>query len=384
MPLAGKIGGLDAVADNGEPLASGHDDAALGGFVACMNIANSERHKRLALAARPARTVAGILCLLLLLGLFGGAHPAFDSFAHFRAHLAVLLGLAGFVLLLCRARGSGLLALALAGLCFATTLPPGAWQSQAVAEGPAAPRSAATYRLLQLNLRFDHSEPKRVLSLIARERPDVITLEEVSPNWRQTLSLIEHAYPHRIICRGRGRIGGVAILSRRPILASSGKDCLQRGRFAAATLDFGGTEVTVAAIHLGWPWPAEQMQEIEALLPRLAALGDTAILAGDFNATPWSAAMHRIAGATGFAPGPRTGATWLLHSLPPALRRWVGLPIDHVMAKPGITLTAVGTAADAGSDHLPLLASFSIVAGEDEPGTAVVNAEPSAAEMPSG
>ena len=34
------------------------------------------------------------------------------------------------------------------------------------------------YRLLQFNLRFDNRTPEKLLSLIGRTKPDVITLQE--------------------------------------------------------------------------------------------------------------------------------------------------------------------------------------------------------------
>jgi endonuclease/exonuclease/phosphatase (EEP) superfamily protein YafD len=84
------------------------------------------------------------------------------------------------------------------------------------------------------------------------------------------------------------------------------------------------------------------------------------LLAGDFNAADWSASVRDIETAGGFSAMPRLGPTWLVRSAPDVLRRWVGLPIDHVLAKPGVVLLDVRRLDDVGSDHLPVLVDFAI------------------------
>lgn len=94
--------------------------------------------------------------------------------------------------------------------------------------------------MLQLNLRFDNPTPEKVLSLIGRLNPDVVTLNEVSTRWMEKLAFIKAAYPHQIICSASYAIGGVAILSRRPFVAGTEPECSDRGSFAIADVDFAG------------------------------------------------------------------------------------------------------------------------------------------------
>lgn len=298
------------------------------------------------------------ISLPLVLGLFGQLHPALDSFAHLRAHLAVLMAAAALPLLLVRARLHALVALLLGVGALATTLPLSTFTTAKARALPAGDR--AVYRLLHLNLRFDHAEPGRVLSLIAHERPDVLALNEVSAHWRSQLDLIAAAYPHRLICPGDNPAGGVAILSRRPFVEEATIGCSGDGRLARATIDLGGRPVDVAALHMHWPWPWRQFAEIRRLAPVLHDLDDAAILATDLNATPWSAAYAAVVEAGGFADPARVGPTWLPYALSAALRPLAGMPIDHVMTKAGVTLHALRALGDVGSDHLPLLAEFSI------------------------
>ncbi|MCC0030309.1 MAG: endonuclease/exonuclease/phosphatase family protein [Brucellaceae bacterium] len=91
----------------------------------------------------------------------------------------------------------------------------------------------------------------------------------------------------------------------------------------------------------------------------------SAVIAGDFNAAPWSAAMRSIADASGATVSP--GATWLGFGLPQALRPLAGLPIDHVLVKGAAPLEKPWRLGDAGSDHLPVMLRFAVpaAAGDD-------------------
>jgi len=293
----------------------------------------------------------------LLAGFFGALHPALDSFAHFRMHLSLLTALLALSLLASSYRLQAVAALVFAVACFATTtgaLP--RLSPQAVAK----PTDRMVYSLLQMNLRFNNPTPKKVLSLIGRTNPDVITLDEVSGMWATELGYIKDAYPYRILCDYPNGVFGVALLSRRRFAAGTAPHCEPRGAMAVATIDFGGVPADVAAIHLSWPWPKEQYWQIGELAQPLAALGETAIMAGDCNAVPWSAAVRRVARLGGLTPMPSAGPTWIHRTLPDFLRRYAGLPIDQVFSKGGVTILSSARLEDTGSDHLPVLVEFTL------------------------
>lgn len=301
-----------------------------------------------------------LLSLPLVAGFFGNWHPAFDSFAHFRVHLAVLMMLAALPLLLTSFRMQALAALAFGAAALSTTsssLPlPGLGPVHAAFQPHTDNRPV--YKMLQMNLRFDNAKPEKVLSLVGRAQPDVITFEEVSEMWAGKLEPLFARYPHRIICPRPNSVFGVAILSRRPFADGSEPQCFGGGSLAIAKVDFGGRVSDVAALHLGWPWPYEQSRQIGYLSDSLATLGETAILGGDFNATPWSAAVARVARAGELTLMPAAGRTWLEMALPNFLR-FAGLTIDHIMSKGDIEVHSVAMGDDAGSDHRPLLVEFS-------------------------
>ncbi len=314
---------------------------------------------------------AVLLSVPLVLGFLGAAHPAFDSMGHFRMHLAAAMALAGLILLFTKLRREGLLVLvlalgALASGAHAMGLGLAAGRAQAV------PDTGSGYKLLQFNMLFKNKQPQELVRMIAREHPDIVTLQEVSRSFKPWLERLRGTFPYQKVCPSDGRIGGVAILSRRPWAEGSGQGCFERGFAAVAQIDFGGRPVDVAALHLLWPWPHGQPAQVERLTGMMRALGDTAIVAGDFNAAPWSVTVQRLAqeaGATVHSPGP----SWFVAELPQSWRPYIGLPIDHVMTKGLASAGKPQTAGDAGSDHLPVIFTFRLKVpepqdeAEDEP-----------------
>lgn len=323
------------------------------------------------------------MALALAPGFFGAFHPALDAFSHFRAHLAVLLALLALPLLFSALRIEAMVALAFAFLAFASTSEtlriPGLSPVQAAFEADAGDR--AVYRLLQMNLRYDNDTPEKVLSLIGRTQPDVITLDEVSEMWEEKFALLTSAYPYRILCPHPHRIFGVAILSRRPF-ADSEPRCYANGALGIASVDFGGRKLDVGAIHIGWPWPFEQRWQVGEMETPLRSLAASAVMAGDCNAVPWSWTVKRVAAAGGMRLMPSVGPTWQYIRLPEFLR-FSGLPLDQVFSKGAVMIHSSERLGPTGSDHLPILVEFSLRDEPDSPGeqsaTALASATPQAA-----
>lgn len=317
---------------------------------------------------------ATIVSVPLIAGFFGARHPALDSFAHFRLHLALALALVSLLLVArrgARLTGAAGLAFALAAAATTGALPFAGRLGPYGAQEP-MPRGRAVYRLMHMNLRFDNPQTGEVLALVDRHRPDVISFAEVSVSWRERLRPLEAAYPYTIFCDPPGRAGGVAILSRRPFAPGTAPACFDGGTFAEARIDFEGSDAAVATVHLHWPWPSNQAAQAAGFYPILRGLPDTMLLAGDFNATPWSATVRGIAAAGGLTVAGPFGATWMYRRLPYALL-FAGLPIDQVLSRGGIAIHSARTLEPAGSDHVALLVEFSIhpdaAPGRDTPKT---------------
>lgn len=331
----------------------------------------------------PARKRRWLLPALLALPVvaialgFGGAWlRPLDSFSHFRAHLAVLSVLLGLLALARRHWIAGGATLA-AGLAAAVSVAP--FLVPASEREPASP-DAASYTLLQMNLLYKASDRAEALRRIAETRPDVVTVQELTPEWVDTFAAISDSYPHRFICREPGPEGRIdaGILSRRPFLDEG--VCDPASAFAARRVDFNGTGVTVVAHHQLWPWPAGQWRRLDRLADRLAQLPGPILLGADFNAAPWSAFVGRYETLLGARAVQGIGPTWgPMPGLDP-LARWLGLPIDNVLASDGVQILSTERLLATTSDHLPVLVRFGLTRPEppaNEPMTAGLQPEAS-------
>jgi len=284
--------------------------------------------------------IKGILSLFATLGLvvtlagyFGAAHPAFDSVGAFR-----LQALVGFGLLLVLSIGIGALvarALALVGIAVAAIgVLPALAPTEEVAE--------ADLVIYSHNLRYDNPDIAAVAQAIRAEQADVVLVQEISAETRPLMDLLAAEFPTRIFCPFSD-VGGLAVLSRLPARDASG--CASGLGFVWATLRRpDGGEVTVASIHLAWPWPHGQRAHVARLEPLLAALPRPLVIAGDFNMAPWGDSVARVAAASG---------TRILPGLQPSFHKpglWPALPLDHVLVSEEITAHS-NMLARFGSDH---------------------------------
>ncbi|MEE2951051.1 MAG: endonuclease/exonuclease/phosphatase family protein [Pseudomonadota bacterium] len=327
--------------------------------------------KRTALALACALGALG-LALLALASLFGGAFQPLDSVAHFRAHLAlaalvlaILAAVVGSTLLRLIALAASLAAI-VAGATTSVYMVPVdgvsrlSFMSTAAGVAPApigsipATASGIELTLLQMNLRYDAvSEP--ALAAIRESGADIVTLEEVTPRWSQSLAAIADLYPHRFDCGLARPVGGMVILSRRPF-ADDLSICVPDDGFAARRIALDeGRRLTIGAEHLKWPWPHDHWYQIAALEPVLARLAGPLVIGGDFNAAPWSAAVSRYAKASDTRPVAGIGPTFLPSALPSWLKRFAGLSIDNVLVSEGVSVSEAKTLPATGSDHLPVL-----------------------------
>lgn len=315
--------------------------------------------------------------IALLLGYFGSVHPSLDSFAHFRLHLAAVMIAAGLLLMLVRGKAIGCLFILIAAMPLTAhrhffERPSGEIVTQI--ENP-LPDSAAgktsrlnsepgfspRYRLLHANLRFDNPEPKEFLRLVGETKPDVLTLNEVSTVWLPVMETLKASYAYQLVCTAPSRIGGVAILSRRPFSGDAMNGCSNEGVLALQQVDFGGRVATVGTVHLLWPWPHRQPRQITAMRERLRQAGDSGrpmIFAGDLNAAPWSHAAKRIASFLNASVVTVPWGGWIYHTVPDEYA-WLGLPIDNMFTR-GVTVARAERWQAFGSDHLPVLIEFSV------------------------
>lgn len=300
------------------------------------------------------KSAAVLLILFLALGWFQNLHPAFDSFSHFRQIACVALLFTTLLLLLAASwvwAGVSVLTLvvsvALAYPYLSGLGPP----TKAVVTPQ---RSLA---VMQFNLRFNNGEIDKIAKAILSEEADVVLMQELTPLNFGLLAKLQDRFPYQLECNSKSN-GSVALVSRHPFAKPGKQDCLRKLGFVHARLDVDGREITVAGFHSKWPWPDRQFFQIGALDETIGRLESPLILAGDFNAAPWSAVVKRVAGLARTQIVKGTILSWKpmwkgrRDVLPPVL------PLDQIMASDELIPVSRKRVQDGGSDHLPVLTEF--------------------------
>jgi endonuclease/exonuclease/phosphatase (EEP) superfamily protein YafD len=279
------------------------------------------------------------------LALLGGHLPVLDVLAHL-APLYLILGAIVAVWFLVAGRGPGLAFAVLAMIAAATLMAPEFRRPIGSTPAPDVHR----IKVIQLNALRTNAGVGQIVDWLMAEDPDVVILVEARPDLRDRL---------------RARTGWAVAGAASDLMIFTPQRYLNMDRprpppeltnhFVNATYDGPGGPFEVVAIRHGWPTSPDitsQRQGLEWVTQRLPR--NRMILAGDFNAAPWSAGLRRMDRTLGLIRRDRAVATWPAQA---AGRPWPlpFLPIDHVYAGPGWATVSVTRGPWLGSDHYPLV-----------------------------
>jgi endonuclease/exonuclease/phosphatase (EEP) superfamily protein YafD len=221
-------------------------------------------------------------------------------------------------------------------------------------EQPAATPGERNLRLLVYNIYHLNPDLAAVVAEVQRADADLVFLMEYSHAVQQQIEPAFAAYPYRLIEPSRFTMG-LALFSRIPFETTTvHRSPDTRIPIYEVQLQFDGQPFTFVGGH---PWPPQprwgqlhrdQMADITAVAARSAG---PLIVAGDFNAAPWSFVMRDLAAQADVrhvrAPLDLT-KTW--RPLP-----FFGLPVDHVLLSDAWQVTEYRYSAPGGSDHTPLI-----------------------------
>lgn len=289
------------------------------------------------------------LFVITFAGLLAPVFAPFDLINHLRLHFletAVALFLV-FALLRARRLAMGAFTLALINLVLA---------APAFALTQKGEPGSPGIRLVSLNVGGESAEPRRIEAYLRRQDADIVLLLEAGRTLVPMLDRIADLYPHRVDCMGE-QLCRLALLSKQPMTDSH---ALPRSDTTppaiVARLDADGRRFTLYGVHIARPLVLDRhRRDFDRLIGAVEAIEGPLVVAGDFNATPWSWEMTRLTLATGMVRGRVFGATW------PARRPMVAqFLIDHVLARGAIDLVEVRSGHPVGSDHLPTIAEISL------------------------
>lgn len=230
-------------------------------------------------------------------------------------------------------------------LLAASTLPARAIPGTA-GDGPAL-------TVLAVNVFEGGADVEQVAALIAAEQPDLVSIPEAGPRFRERLAPLVEPLGYR----SYGSTDSGPDVSGVSALASTRLGDL------TATVDDGSSEPSVVltggalgalrfvAFHSAAPTPGRlpQWAGDQAHVATWCAGPTPAVVAGDFNASLDHSPFR--AGTAGCGDAAEQAGEGLVGTWPSAAPRLIGTQIDHVVATDGITAESFTVHDVAGSDH---------------------------------
>ncbi|MEV0590527.1 endonuclease/exonuclease/phosphatase family protein [Nonomuraea cavernae] len=230
---------------------------------------------------------------------------------------------------------------------------------RAFADGnPAA--NGPVLRVLAANLMVGQADTGRLMALVDQVRPDVLTLQELTPKAMLRLEAagLRETLPHAVT-RPLPGVGGSAVYARHPLTAG---ETIQLGAFGQARAWLahpGGARVEIVSVH---PCAPKRTGRQPCWQGGLDALprggGELRLLAGDFNATLDHLPMRELL-ASGYRDAADVMGRGLTATWPQALGRTLrspGVAIDHVLADSRMAVRDFRVLELRHTDHWPVFA----------------------------
>lgn len=220
---------------------------------------------------------------------------------------------------------------------------------------PSTPQARPFLRLVTYNVNWDNTRFADIAAFLTATDADVVVLQEVKCQTApQLIGALQGLYPH--VFGAPHDCVGQALLSKRPfttprrLLDHLGNTMMLSARFQRDGVDF-----ELGGLHLAFPlWPDRQVIHMDMLIAELNARPGPRIIAGDFNLTPFSWKLNKLAHAAGLRRHGTFLASWPSDFARPAFQ------IDNVLSTPHFATRDVRIGPDLGSDHRPVIADLTL------------------------
>jgi endonuclease/exonuclease/phosphatase (EEP) superfamily protein YafD len=216
-----------------------------------------------------------------------------------------------------------------------------------------ASESRPFLRLVTWNVNWENQRFTDITAFLGATDADVIVLQEVHcRSAGQLIGPLQALYPHRF--GAPHSCVGQALLSKEPLTDIRRlADHLGNTMMLSGKIRRDGVDVEIGGLHLAFPlWPDRQVVHMDTLIAELNGRPGPRIIAGDFNLTPFSWKLTKLAHATGLRRHGTFLASW------PSDFAWPAFQIDNVMASPDFASAGVRVGPDLGSDHRPVIADI--------------------------
>ncbi|MDR3508119.1 MAG: endonuclease/exonuclease/phosphatase family protein [Caulobacteraceae bacterium] len=227
-------------------------------------------------------------------------------------------------------------------------------------------------RVVQFNVMKENQDTISAVDWIIAQHADVIVLEEAAGDAGAIADALKRLYPYAADCSTNG-LCSTMILSRLPPTDSrplARDDPENRRGLSAVWASFASPAgpYTVVGVHLMRPWPmGKQHDQLRELGDDIAGLpSNRLIIAGDFNASPWSMALREEDRRFGLERRTRLIRTWPAR-FDDARQQSTPFPLlalDQIYAGPGWATVSMRRGPSLGSDHYPLVIDLAPISAD--------------------
>jgi len=302
-----------------------------------------------------------IVSLFTLLGFLGRLWWVFDLFSHFRYQYLILLIMSSLIFIIGRKYSEALISSLFVVVNLALVLPLYIGGSRKLRNVSSKEGKTRTYRVLFSNVEQKNLQSSKLSELIRSTNPDLIALVEVNQAWMDELQPEKAGYPY-VHSALREDNYGVAFFSRIPF--ESTETCYFGDAYVPTVIVrfiLDGRYLTIIDTHPPPPkshtlsnYRNHQLEEIAEFVS--GQTGDVMVL-GDLNITPWSPFFQEFLRRSSLRES-RNGfglqLSWPTDRVP------FLVPIDHILVSKGIIINNRRVGPNVGSDHFPVILSFSI------------------------
>ena len=225
-----------------------------------------------------------------------------------------------------------------------------------------APAGGEMVRIVQLNVWAFNYDKHGTSDWILAQNADVIVLEEVAAPSMSVVRKLSDRYPFVQTCAQPSPCSTVILSRTQPLRAGGQLFTGSQSALTWMTLPAAGGDFTITGVHQSWPFPLSDQAPQTKITAETLRMFDPAslIVAGDFNSTPWSAALSRQDKLFGLSRRTRALSTFPARVLD---RRGFDfptpfLPIDHIYAGKAWKTVSIIRGPRLGSDHYPVVATF--------------------------
>jgi endonuclease/exonuclease/phosphatase (EEP) superfamily protein YafD len=293
------------------------------------------------------------LAFATVAGSLGAWHWVLDLFSHFRCYY---VGFAVVALIGLWRRKQSPFKWCLAGVL--------AWNGALIAPYLPYARSETAgektpVSLVSLNVHTRNQDKKAVIEYLRKARPDLIVVMEIDNEWTAALKELHDLYPHRLM-NPRSDNFGIGLLSVWPLSRPHIVDFADNDLPSiVATVQHESSRFQLIATHplppMGGTRTEERNRQLRKVADSVKSATDPTVVAGDFNATPWSSIFQDFAKRSELqdsALGRGVQASW-------NAKAWfMRIPIDHVFVPAGTKIIDRTVGPNVGSDHFPVEAKF--------------------------